>query len=480
MGGCSADARPSVAYMGLQMNDTHVGTSSLYRRVATRALVRASVALVALLWTLPAQAQPPETVAVMPIYRYFNPTFPSTDTFFTQDFFELQCGGPDGYIYQGVTGYSPRALVSGTSPLNRYWNSNLFKHFYTLDPSTVPSGYISEFGTGFLFPASGPGLASFPVSAGPPGFIYAPPPSAPCTLTCTILKPTADQSLTYSGSESRVAPISLEANVPGQLSDWTITSSYTTQEGRGPFNATRTARSIYGTPKTLEVTQIGGKLTFRAASLVCESTQSATLSGAGNPRPEFDSYLISIHTDPAQSLGPTSRLLIGIGMKESSMRQFAPLTIPTMSPNSLLWPVESGDAAPTPNGSHVGLMQVEINLGHAFDWKLNALFARDLFKTKMQSARNNATLSQRDCTGLPAPSLLQLEQNAVLYYGPHGTSDRFDGYWIPVCSSGQVQGKKCQNGTWNWAVNPAAGIPGPGEPANAGNTYVNLIYSYAQ
>ncbi|MGH9221576.1 MAG: hypothetical protein ACRD1W_19885, partial [Vicinamibacterales bacterium] len=112
--------------------------------------------------------------------------------------------------------------------------------------------------------------------------------------------------------------------------------------------------------------------------------------------------------------GVTPNLLTGIAARESSYRQFVQRTLFTFAG---LWPNESYDG-----GSHVGLMQMPINQPHAWNWLANTQNAATLFNAKLATARRLATRIINAHAGLPQPTALQIENMALVLYGPHASA----------------------------------------------------------
>lgn len=123
---------------------------------------------------------------------------------------------------------------------------------------------------------------------------------------------------------------------------------------------------------------------------------------------------------------PTPGLLSGIAQQESSYQQFgkdkkAPLTVvvnqdcPGISDQR--WPKESPDG-----GSHIGLMQVPATHEDAWDWLQNTQQGWHIFAegkdSKLAAARRNTARIRRHHPGLRPLDETELENMAVLLYGP--------------------------------------------------------------
>lgn len=128
-----------------------------------------------------------------------------------------------------------------------------------------------------------------------------------------------------------------------------------------------------------------------------------------------------------QSANPkgTGRLLIGLADKESTFQQFASFTHPTYKVSGQ-WPKDNS-AAPNGGGGYVGLLQVETTMQTAFDWSANIDKSASLMATKVTEATNSMNNSRKANPKLPLLNSAQLEQNAIMKYGPYGSGGY---YWV--------------------------------------------------
>jgi hypothetical protein len=79
-----------------------------------------------------------EQTGTTPLYRYWRSQI--GDHFYTANFGELGFGG-GGYVYEGIVGYVyPTQQFSDTVPLHRYWNSQIGDHFYTTNFDDLGGG----------------------------------------------------------------------------------------------------------------------------------------------------------------------------------------------------------------------------------------------------------------------------------------------------------------------------------------------------
>src|SRR5262249_26376804 len=114
-------------------------------------------------------------------------------------------------------------------------------------------------------------------------------------------------------------------------------------------------------------------------------------------------------------------LLIGIAKRESSYRQFSKTS---RYGTKALWPTESMDG-----GGHVGLMQVQTTMKLAWNWLSNALEGANLFKEKLSISWNRMqTLRDRN-PGLRELTAVELENMALLLYGPYSSKDLGEQYY---------------------------------------------------
>ena len=94
----------------------------------------------------------------VPLFRYYLNTGSIRDHFYTTAITEIGTATPGkigkyGYKSEGILGYCFREKQRGTVPLYRYYNPDLFDHFYTTSINEIGTavhgrkgryGYISE------------------------------------------------------------------------------------------------------------------------------------------------------------------------------------------------------------------------------------------------------------------------------------------------------------------------------------------------
>lgn len=139
------------------------------------------------------------------------------------------------------------------------------------------------------------------------------------------------------------------------------------------------------------------------------------VDGASIPASAITSRLIALY-----SSGARTNLLTGIAQREASYQRFVNRDLySTLG----LWPNESYDG-----GSHVGLMQMPNGMAVAFDWMSNTAAGESLFQSKLGSAKSIMAGYQAGHPNLPTLTGVQLENDALVYYGPFGGSGP---YYVP-------------------------------------------------
>jgi hypothetical protein len=115
--------------------------------------------------------------------------------------------------------------------------------------------------------------------------------------------------------------------------------------------------------------------------------------------------------------GDTPGLLTGNADVESDYRQFREMILYDIESR---WPIESYDG-----GSHVGLMQIATSLGmeYVWDWTTNTQYGATLFAEKLAAATRISTRIVAANPGLLPRTPEQLENFAVVLYGPHASAD---------------------------------------------------------
>jgi hypothetical protein len=151
---------------------------------------------------------------------------------------------------------------------------------------------------------------------------------------------------------------------------------------------------------------------------------------------------------------PTPMLMTCIARHESSLQQFVQMTLFGVG---ALWPNESHLSDGSPDGSHIGLMQMPNTMQDAFDWTINTQDGVNLFFEKLKIAAQMENQIQKAHPKLRNLTAYEMENMALELYGDSpGGRNPTKQYYIPTCVGGS--GTACTGGTWNWIVN--SGHPG--------------------
>ncbi|MGC1730590.1 MAG: choice-of-anchor tandem repeat GloVer-containing protein [Steroidobacteraceae bacterium] len=234
---------------------------------------------------------------------------------------------------------------------------------------------------------------------------------------------------------------------------WTLQLLYSATDGKGAINATQSFSTTSGQTHNIHYTSKGGQLSVTATQGTL--TANVTLTITGEPIPDAT---ITAQLDSLYANGATPNLLTGIAEVESSYEQFDGTE--TKYGYTGYWPNESK----ADGGSHIGLMMVPTTALEAWDWLDNTSNGASLFQQKLAAAGRNATRIIAQNPGLPNLTPVQLENMALLLYGPFAptTHQLKNQYYIPATVGGVL--------TWivNTANNPS------------GVTYANSCRSNVQ
>lgn len=293
--------------------------------------------------------------------------------------------------------------------------------------------------------------------------------SGPLQIKSPLTSPTETQDFDLGPMTSTATnPITFEAQVtPPAPVNWEVTLEYETSGHRGPFSDQRTFQTRIGQTHQETYQSMGGQMKVIAQAVIngqtvrtCETI--ATITGVVIPSSDITDRLVSLY-----NRGETPRLLTGIAMKESTYRQFCIPGPPgncTGGQSALYnkpnedWPLESYDG-----GSHVGLMQMPITMPYAWNWQENTASAADLFREKISIARSLMRRIIRTHRGLRHLTNLEIENMALVLYGPHASGNLGSQYYVP---------QRTASGDWDWVVNTN------GNPS--GVAYANDIRSRMQ
>lgn len=308
-------------------------------------------------------------------------------------------------------------------------------------------------------------------------------------------------------------------DTPGDIISWSETLNYKTSGG---YAITLDTLPSFGTSSGGEQDETyqseGGQVSAEASTTASDgSTIDDCVTFYVDGPPEIPGpgtgdvitpELVTLYTgsqsyptyDPTGQYPPTSKLMTGVAMTESSYAQFETPKVCPYHPDlwnlysdyGILakWPEEpyvynsAGVCVGTDGGTHIGLMQMATTFPDAWDWTTNALDAVNLFSgtvspNKIQLAGTYATdIINGDpkatppidgYSGLPQPVGNQLENMALVLYGgwivkacgmnPSESCRDSSEYYIPSCSGTQGT-TKCKGNTcltcssgWTWVPN---------------------------
>jgi len=192
-------------------------------------------------------------------------------------------------------------------------------------------------------------------------------------------------------------------------------------------------------------------------------TVTDAVTGVTIPDNDIADQLLTLYanvTVPGSSFTPaTPQLMTQVASRESSYEQF---TDGNLYDFGTLWPHESGKPGAYRAGKHIGLTQVPVTMGDAWDWLQNTddgvlMPSQNSFQEKLENAYS---LSVSILKKYPTPaggtpltiSSCQLEEMALELYGDHpGGTHLGAQYYIPRCTGGT--GTKCTGGSWQWLIN---------------------------
>jgi hypothetical protein len=251
----------------------------------------------------------------------------------------------------------------------------------------------------------------------------------------TISSPTSSEIYPFNDSTIRIAtvPYQASANASNDTVSWSISLSYTTSGGVGPF----TGGDSFTSPLNMEVNRTyrgeGGQVMVNAAGAATGNAPSINyyISGASIPNSDITTRLIKLY-QPTEL--PTQNLLAKIAVIESAgtYAQFQQTVLYGVAAD---WPIESG----ADGGAHIGLMQVPTSMGDAFDWYTNTNDGYQIFASKLKPVYRYIASAQDAIPGLPSLSGTQIEDSALSYYRGFALK-----YYLP----------KVINGLPTWVQNP--------------------------
>jgi hypothetical protein len=182
--------------------------------------------------------------------------------------------------------------------------------------------------------------------------------------------------------------------------------------------------------------------------------------------------------------GGTPNLMAQVAVYESSYAQFLQ---PPQPPGNVdlwnlnkhtggaiagKWPLESKlNSGISDGGTHIGLMQVVTDTAqssdpNAWNWVTNAADGVNLFSGTPPSEYNDANNKIQHATTyenqivakgytprLPQLSAAQLENMALVLYGPYASTALAMQYYMPVCPGRIVNTYTRKGANWTWGVN---------------------------
>lgn len=288
------------------------------------------------------------------------------------------------------------------------------------------------------------------------GQVFYPGGDAQMTMTLVspalfIVAPTDNENdVLDQSNETATSKIQFQAQAPsapsGTQVNWTLMLQYSTSGGvKVPsipktFTTTTDGRKAI---QTIAFASRGGQLTSNANATISGSVVNApqvqsVITGLAIPSDQITAQLTSLYGG-----GATPNLMTGIAEVESTYLQFVHRVLYGISAD---WPVESYDG-----GSHIGLMQMPTrSMGVAFDWLSNTKAGVNLFGNKIVSAQNLMNRIVAQHSGLRVLSPTELENMALVLYGPYASASLSKQYYVPVQ----------QNGVWVWIVNTSGNANG--------------------
>ena len=263
-----------------------------------------------------------------------------------------------------------------------------------------------------------------------------------------IVQPTSNQDFNLGPSDfTATDPITFEAqlNPPGAANSiaWTVLLEYQTSGGRGASQDSKAFQSQPGGTHDESYTSMGGRMTINASAVLNGQTMNASPVQATITGVPLADGLITNRLASLYATGATPHLMTGIASHESTYRQFAQTTLYGRSD---LWPTESFDG-----GSHIGLMQVAVTTAAAWNWETNTQLGVDLFRDKLQAANRLQQRIIKANPGLRKLTKVELENMALVLYGPDASGDLGKQYYVPA---------PAQGGSLTWAVNNAGNAGG--------------------
>jgi hypothetical protein len=316
-------------------------------------------------------------------------------------------------------------------------------------------------------PLSGEVLLAGPQNCQPPtngAFSDAAP--AGNTNSITIVTPANGQSYQLTDANFTATTLQFLANSlsNGPIS-WTAALQYQPSQGTfGPYTDNRSFNSTIATSTPQTYSGIGGQLQTTVSAQTCPPAQASSTSlitGSKVPDTTIKSYLLALYANDANMATPN--LLVQIAEKESSLRQFCTVQRgcpdfqdPLYGSNGP-WPIEGSLIThhDKPNELHIGLMQVDVTAGTAWNWQTNADAGDQTLDDKFTYVQYVVAKLQSVRPGLMNPTPRQMEDMAIMQYGD-SPAHSWDGlYWVASCGGAPPnyhQKNPVCLGTWGWIM----------------------------
>lgn len=267
-----------------------------------------------------------------------------------------------------------------------------------------------------------------------------------------IISPADSANFTLSQSDyAATSPISFDATGSYNVNiNWSLSTSYTTSGGVGPFNDSKAFSTLTGASHSETFIGVGGQTTILATQGSASANETITISGVAIPNAAITSRLRTLYAGNHSGLvGYTPDLLCHIAVQESAYRQFA---VRTLYKVKARWPNENFPTSQVASGSYIGLLQVPASMQNAFDWHGNTQSGLDVLNSKLGKILNYQAAKMAAIPGLPTMSGQQVEDSALLLYGGFSARDPQTCQLIP--SGGPMRYYVPVAGP-SWGVNPA-------------------------
>jgi hypothetical protein len=244
--------------------------------------------------------------------------------------------------------------------------------------------------------------------------------------------------------------------------NWSATLSYNTSAGYGYYTDTLPSfPTSNGQVQNEQYQATGGRVNVTAQNIASDGSTVYDCSqfyveGTNSIDPTIN--LLNLY-----STGATPHLMTGVAQHESTYKQFF---TQTLLGATAYWPHESADG-----GSHIGLMMVPTQQPYAWDWTSNTndgvndasygfVVAKLPLASTWQAWITNGHGSIPGHSSLATLTATQLEDMALVLYGPAASGTWTKQFYIPVCPSGNITNHSniwtCNNASWYWAVNDPA------------------------